>query len=99
VLCGYGDDGINGGSGNDTVTGGPGKDFLLGGSGVDTISGGEGVDRMDGGAGRDYLLARDDVSDTVVCTRTNTARDQDVVFADPEDRIVNASFCARIEVS
>jgi Ca2+-binding RTX toxin-like protein len=99
LLGGNGDDGINGGSGNDTVTGGPGKDFLLGGSGVDTISGGEGVDRMDGGAGRDYLLARDDVSDTVVCTRTNTARDQDVVFADPEDRIVNASFCARIEVS
>jgi Ca2+-binding RTX toxin-like protein len=99
LLGGYGNDGINGGSGNDAISGGPGRDFLLGGPGVDTILGGEGVDRLDGGPGRDYLLGRDDVRDTIVCTRTRVARQQDVVFADPEDRIVYASFCARVEVS
>jgi Ca2+-binding RTX toxin-like protein len=93
---GYGNDGIIAGNGNDTITGGPGRDYLMGNAGVDTILGGEGVDRMDGGAGRDYLLARDDVRDTVICTRTRIASQQDVVFADPEDRVVNAFFCARI---
>jgi Ca2+-binding RTX toxin-like protein len=99
IAGGYGNDGINGGNGNDAISGGPGKDFLLGGNGVDTILGGEGVDRIDGGAGRDYLLGRDDVADTIVCSATRMASQQDVVFADPEDRIVNAAWCARIEVS
>lgn len=81
-----GADTIRGGPGNDGVYGGDGSNVLFGEDGTDTVSGGINDDRIDGGPGADTLLgggganfvmAKDDTRDSVVCgtgTPQSTAR-------------------------
>ena len=77
-----GNDTILGNEGDDHLTGEEGNDFILGGPGNDRIYGNFGADRIDGGEGDDRINTLDDTQDKVRCGPGN-----DVVFADPEDRV------------
>lgn len=55
IWGGGGDDEIVCGSGNDTVQGDAGDDWIIGRNGDDLLFGGRGQDRINGRRGRDYL--------------------------------------------
>jgi len=55
ILCGAGDDLIDGGEGNDELRGSRGNDILAGGVGDDILDGGEGRDILKGGRGNDHM--------------------------------------------
>jgi hypothetical protein len=73
---------LNGTSGPDRIYGYAGNDSLHGFAGKDTIVGGRGVDLLSGGRGNDRLLARDALTDRVMC-----GGGRDSVVADAGDRI------------
>ena len=77
-----GNDTIWGDAGNDRITGDRGRDHILGGAGNDTIYGNYDPDTIDGGSGNDRINVVHGGTDTVRCGRGN-----DVVFADPRDKI------------
>ena len=77
-----GNDTIWGDAGNDRITGDRGRDRILGGAGNDTIYGNLDTDTIDGGTGNDRINVVHGGSDSVVCGRGN-----DVVFADPRDKV------------
>ena len=56
LICGSGNDTLDGGDGNDVLVGGAGDDKLLGGQGNDWLEGGAGNDTLTGGIGNDFLL-------------------------------------------
>ncbi|WP_270936044.1 calcium-binding protein [Falsiroseomonas oryzae] len=59
VLCGSGNDTVNGRGGHDAIAGGLGNDLLRGGLGDDTLDGQAGNDSLFGDAGRNVLLGGD----------------------------------------
>jgi len=84
-----GDDALYGNAGDDLITGDRGRDRILGGSGNDRIFGNFDPDRIDAGTGDDRISVISGGADTVACGRGN-----DVVFADPRDKI--ASDCESV---
>lgn len=92
INGGSGEDRLTGSDGSDRLIGGPGRDRLRGQNGSDSLRGRTGADWLDGGRdadklgsgpGRDRLMSRDGVSRE----RVNCGRDEDVVKADPGDRL------------
>ena len=77
-----GNDALYGNAGNDLITGDRGRDRILGGAGDDRIFGNYDPDTIDGGSGNDRISVIHGGADAVVCGPGN-----DVVFADPRDRI------------
>jgi Ca2+-binding RTX toxin-like protein len=89
---GTGDDTLWGGDGRDKLHGGPdadilngeaGNDVMRGGKGADILDGGDGRDLVAGGPGNDKFYVQDGEVDKVRCGRG----DDEVVEADPEDRL------------
>jgi uncharacterized delta-60 repeat protein len=65
VICGSGNDTVNGSSGDDFIAGGAGKDVIDGNGGNDNITGSTGQDKLLGDEGDDFIQAKNNDQDTV----------------------------------